>query len=1079
MYGGSATVRTIQTVFTADDRASAKLEAAERRGDELGDSMERTEQQLGAVTQAMAVTGTAALGGAAAIAALTSRFGRLDQQFATIQSTSGATVEQMEQIRAAAKGVSTSLPVSLRESTAAARELSYAGLSASETMATLSATSQLAVAGNLQAGQAAQTVARSLNAFELEARQVDAVVGSLGQTFASSATSVNALTQGLSEVQATANAAGLSVAETTASLGLLASSGLSGSRGGTALNSTLQQLTSGSGKTKEALDELGLSMRDFTDESGNLQDLPVIMQTLSTEMNNVESQAERLRIANELVGAEGSRALLPMIRNTSDLANRVQNNLRAEIQGAVGDLAEMSDSELSTTGELLGMGDLSAQTTTAELVANLQQLEEEGETTAQITARLESGLGLTSDAAQLLARDITETDKSAKELADSIGGVATAEELAEAQTRTLSGQVQQLRSDLQVLGYEMYQGTKPATQAVVGGLRSITTPLAQNETAARALGAGLVGLTGVLGVATLGLGAHVAQLKLAILMQQGYASSTAAGTAALWAHSAATTAASKAQWLMTASAGQLALAIGAKTGVLAGEVTALWASTTAALSNATAMGIMTGAVGLATTAVTALWTALGPIGLLALGITAAVVGLAGVMKTDLFGAGDKAAAAFGWLGDQAATAWAIMEQGLGILYELGRIGATLGGLALIAPFAALLKLPDLISGAGPKVKKAASKLPSQILAGLNSLGPGAYSIPILGNLLLVRDLLTGSGMWEEAGAQIPSMIAAGIGDAADAPVDAITGVVGDQAATAWAIMEQGLGILYELGRIGETLGGLALIAPFAAILKLPGFIQDVAPQVKEAAMQLPSQVVAGLNSMGRWKYLVPVVGPLLGLHEVITGLGPRAKEAAMQLPSQIVAGLNSMGRWKYLVPILGPLMFVRDVLTNPQEWREAGAQIPNMIAAGIGDAANAPVDAVTGVVGDIRSRLPFSPAKEGPLQDIDKTGPALVSTIADGVESEGGQLTSALEATLGRTPLGMAAGAAADAATDAAGSVGGQQIEVTVNNEIVVDGSGDVSGDVETAAQRGTSTALDEFLRRLSRETNSKPGGQQ
>ena len=951
MYGGSATVRTIQTVFTADDRASAKLEAAERRGDELGDSMERTEQQLGAVTQAMAVTGTAALGGAAAIAALTSRFGRLDQQFATIQSTSGATVEQMEQIRAAAKGVSTSLPVSLRESTAAARELSYAGLSASETMATLSATSQLAVAGNLQAGQAAQTVARSLNAFELEARQVDAVVGSLGQTFASSATSVNALTQGLSEVQATANAAGLSVAETTASLGLLASSGLSGSRGGTALNSTLQQLTSGSGKTKEALDELGLSMRDFTDESGNLQDLPVIMQTLSTEMNNVESQAERLRIANELVGAEGSRALLPMIRNTSDLANRVQNNLRAEIQGAVGDLAEMSDSELSTTGELLGMGDLSAQTTTAELVANLQQLEEEGETTAQITARLESGLGLTSDAAQLLARDITETDKSAKELADSIGGVATAEELAEAQTRTLSGQVQQLRSDLQVLGYEMYQGTKPATQAVVGGLRSITTPLAQNETAARALGAGLVGLTGVLGVATLGLGAHVAQLKLAILMQQGYASSTAAGTAALWAHSAATTAASKAQWLMTASAGQLALAIGAKTGVLAGEVTALWASTTAALSNATAMGIMTGAVGLATTAVTALWTALGPIGLLALGITAAVVGLAGVMKTDLFGAGDKAAAAFGWLGDQAATAWAIMEQGLGILYELGRIGA--------------------------------------------------------------------------------------------------------------------------------TLGGLALIAPFAAILKLPGFIQDVAPQVKEAAMQLPSQVVAGLNSMGRWKYLVPVVGPLLGLHEVITGLGPRAKEAAMQLPSQIVAGLNSMGRWKYLVPILGPLMFVRDVLTNPQEWREAGAQIPNMIAAGIGDAANAPVDAVTGVVGDIRSRLPFSPAKEGPLQDIDKTGPALVSTIADGVESEGGQLTSALEATLGRTPLGMAAGAAADAATDAAGSVGGQQIEVTVNNEIVVDGSGDVSGDVETAAQRGTSTALDEFLRRLSRETNSKPGGQQ
>jgi hypothetical protein len=153
-----------------------------------------------------------------------------------------------------------------------------------------------------------------------------------------------------------------------------------------------------------------------------------------------------------------------------------------------------------------------------------------------------------------------------------------------------------------------------------------------------------------------------------------------------------------------------------------------------------------------------------------------------------------------------------------------------------------------------------------------------------------------------------------------------------------------------------------------------------------------------------------------------------------------------------------------------------------MIANGIKSAAGDPVGAVKGLVGDVRGFLPFSPAKRGPLQDIDKTGPALVSTIAEGVESNQGQLTSALQATLGATPLGMAGGAALDVAGDAAQSVsgGGKRIEITVNNEIVLEGeAGDLAAEVERAAQSGTTTAFEEFLRRISRELNGGVGAQQ
>ncbi|SEH61148.1 hypothetical protein SAMN05192561_11275, partial [Halopenitus malekzadehii] len=260
------------------------------------------------------------------------------------------------------------------------------------------------------------------------------------------------------------------------------------------------------------------------------------------------------------------------------------------------------------------------------------------------------------------------------------------------------------------------------------------------------------------------------------------------------------------------------------------------------------------------------------------------------------------------------------------------------------------------------------------------------------------------------------------------------------------------------------------------------------PNVREAATELPGEIVAGLNSLGRWKYLVPLVGPLMGAHELITGAGPDVREAASELPGNIIAGLNSLGKWKYLVPLVGPLMAARDMISNPQKWISAGEQIPTMVARGIKRMATSPVDAVTDVASGIRDRLPFSPAAAGPLQSLDETGPALVQTIASGIEGEQGELVSSVSSVLAatpagqgvqalgglmsKTPAGMVAGAAADAiGGQASGGGGGQTIDITVTNNITIDGSGSPENSVEQAAQQGTSTALEEFFDRLARET--------
>ncbi|WP_168216312.1 phage tail tape measure protein [Halorussus halobius] len=731
--------------------------------------MGKLEKRVGMMRSGFMAAGaaTAAFGGS--IALLVSQFGQLDREFQTIQTTSNATTEQMEEMRDSVKRVGVELPVTMAQGAQAMKALSFAGLDASESMNALAATSELAVASGMSASQSAKTVAQSLNAFNMEADQANAIVGAMGATFSSSATNIRSLSQALTEVQATASSAGISAAETVAAVGTLADSGLEASKAGTSLNAVLSRLTGNSSETQKALEKLGLSTQAFTDSSGDLKSMTSILGTLSSEMDDVGSQAERIALAQQLVGREGARALLPLMEDTDKLQQKLEDNLRAEIQGAIGDLAEMNEQELSGVSQALGM-DVSGQTGTKELITNLRELSKQGESTAEIASRLQVGLGLTDQAAQALASDIADTNQPVENIAEGIGGVTTAAELAEKQTQTLSGQIQQLRSTLQVLGYEIFQGTKPAVTAFVGALRTVADPISENETLARGLGVGLVALTGAAAAATIAFGAMYTEAKLAALAEAGLIANTTTGTAVMWAHSAAVTAASKAQWLMTASTGQLIAATTAKTTALWASVSALGASAAASLSGAGAMGVFSGAVGVATAAVGALWTALGPIGLLAVGLTAIILGLAGVMKTDLFGAGDKAAAALGWLGDAAGTVMAIFGQLLGIGYELARILGTALVKGITGAVTALTN-PDLWVNAGRSIV-------DLITQGLAALGPAKYAIPILGPLLLAKDILTDRRRWLDAGQSLVETIVSGIKDKASAPVDAVKDIAG-------------------------------------------------------------------------------------------------------------------------------------------------------------------------------------------------------------------------------------------------------------------------------------------------------------
>ena len=87
-----------------------------------------------------------------------------------------------------------------------------------------------------------------------------------------------------------------------------------------------------------------------------------------------------------------------------------------------------------------------------------------------------------------------------------------------------------------------------------------------------------------------------------------------------------------------------------------------------------------------------------------------------------------------------------------------------------------------------------------------------------------------------------------------------------------------------------------------------------------------------------------------------------------------------------------------------EQMREAGANLIKSLWEGIKSLASKPVEAIKGIAHKIRDHLPFSPAKEGPLRDINRI--KIVETIAQTIKP--GPVVKAMRAATAATMMAVA-----------------------------------------------------------------------
>ena len=304
--------------------------------------------------------------------------GDFEQNLNVLQTASGATAAQMDQMRsmAVALGNDMTLPgASASDAATAMLELSKAGLSVTDTMDAAKGTLQLAAAAETDAATAAQVVSGALNAFGLSGEHATEIADQLAAGANASAASMTDLSDGFKQAGFAFNATGQSTSDLIASLAMLTNVGLTGSDAGTALKNVMLQLMAPTDAAAATMAQYGINVRDA---QGNMLPFRDIIGVLQTQLGGL-SAAQREAALKTILQGDGMKAMLPLLdagvagfdamKAKVNEAGAAQAMAQAQMQGFNGAMGGLSNA-VETLQLVIGTALLPVLTALVGIAAN-------------------------------------------------------------------------------------------------------------------------------------------------------------------------------------------------------------------------------------------------------------------------------------------------------------------------------------------------------------------------------------------------------------------------------------------------------------------------------------------------------------------------------------------------------------------------------------------------------------------------------------------------------------------------------------------------------------------------------------
>ena len=310
---------------------------------------------LGGTAGKIGLVAAAGLGAAALSAA------NFDQQMSNVAATGQEARDSMDALRQAAIQAGADTAFSAGEAAQGMEALLKAGVSVSDVLGGgLTGALDLAAAGELAVGDAAELAATAMTQFKLGGEDVSHVADLLAAGAGKAQGDVSDLGAALKQSGLIAAQTGLSIEETVGTLSAFASAGLIGSDAGTSFKTMLQSLTPNSEKAASAMEAMGFSAYDA---QGNFKGMTTVaadlregLSTMTVEQQNATLKtifgSDAVRAA-AVIYEQGADGIQSWIDKTNDAGYAAEtaatrlDNLKGDFEALTGSLETL----LITGGE--------------------------------------------------------------------------------------------------------------------------------------------------------------------------------------------------------------------------------------------------------------------------------------------------------------------------------------------------------------------------------------------------------------------------------------------------------------------------------------------------------------------------------------------------------------------------------------------------------------------------------------------------------------------------------------------------------------------------------------------------------
>ncbi|WP_300396437.1 phage tail tape measure protein [Henriciella sp.] len=237
-------------------RRSAGL--TERRNVQAFNNISTSANNMGRTLAGAASALALAAGAAAGIRVLAG----FSQAMSTVQAVTQATESQIESLTAKARDLGATTRFSATQAAEGMLFLARAGFDTEQVLGSIEGTLQLAQAGNLDLGRAADIASNVLQGFRLEVSETARVVDVLAKAANSSNTDVNQLGEAMKYVSPIAAGLNVGIEDTAAAVSALSDAGIQAEMAGTGLRRVMIGLEKQSKQGEKVLAKYGLKMED-------------------------------------------------------------------------------------------------------------------------------------------------------------------------------------------------------------------------------------------------------------------------------------------------------------------------------------------------------------------------------------------------------------------------------------------------------------------------------------------------------------------------------------------------------------------------------------------------------------------------------------------------------------------------------------------------------------------------------------------------------------------------------------------------------------------------------------------------